>query len=86
MKIPNSSSGIMFNRDRIQYESGALNTDFSKIYFFLPSITNKIEKINRHMGYVNLVPTDISEDQFEVDEGIEFDPYKLDYENSEKDA
>ena len=38
------------------------------------------------MGYLNLVPTDISEDQFEVDEGIEFDPYKLDYENSEKDA
>ena len=38
------------------------------------------------MGYVNLVPTDISEDQFEVDEGIEFDPYKRDYENSEKHA
>ena len=67
MKIPNSFSGTMFNRHRIQYESGALNKDFSKVYFFLPSITDRIEKINKHMGgSVNLVPIDISEDTFEV--------------------
>ena len=55
MKIPNSFSGTMFNRHRIQYESGTLNMDFSKIYFFLLSITDRIEKINRHMGSINLV-------------------------------
>ena len=38
------------------------------------------------MGSVSLVPIDISEDKFEVDNGAEFDPYKLDYENSGKDA
>ena len=86
MKIPNSFSGTMFNRHRIQYESGALNEDFSKVYFFLTSITDRIEKINRHVGSVNLVPIDISEDTFEVENGVEFDPYKLDYENSEKGA
>ena len=86
MKIPDSFSGTMFNRHRIQYESGALNTDFSKVYLFLPGITDRIEKISRHMGSVNLVPIDISEDTFEVEEGVVFDPYKLDYENPEKGA
>ena len=86
MKIPYSFSGTMFNRHRIQYKSGALNTNFSKVYFFLPSIMDRIEKINRHMGSVNLVPIDILEDTFEVERGIKFDPYKLDYENPEKDA
>ena len=76
----------MFNRHRIQYESGTLNTDFSKVYFFLLSITERIEKINKHTGSVNLVPIDISEDTFEVEDGVEFDLYKLDYENSEKGA
>ena len=66
MKTPNSFSGTMFNRHRIQYESGALNKDFSKVYFFLPSIMDRIEKINKHMGSVNLAPIDISEDTFEV--------------------
>ena len=36
------------------------------------------------MGSVNLVPIDILEDTFEVEDGVEFDPYKLDRENSEK--
>ena len=86
MKIPNSFSGTMFNRHRIQYESGTLDTDFSKVYFFLPSIMDRIEKINRHMGSVNLVPIDISEDTFEVEGSSEFVLYKLDYESLETDA
>ena len=77
MKIPNSFSVSMFNRHRIQYDSGALNTDFSKVCFFLPSITDRIGKINRNMGSVNFVPIGILEDTFEVENGVEFDPYKL---------
>ena len=84
MKISNSFSGTMFNRHRIQYELVALSTDFSKVYFFLPSIMDRIEKINRHMGSVNLVPIDISEDTYEAEDGVEFNLYKLDYENSER--
>ena len=86
MKIPNSFSGTMFNRHRIQYESGTLDTDFSKVYFFLPSIMDRIEKINRHMGSVNLVPIDISEDTFEVEGSSEFVLYKLDYESSKENG
>ena len=77
IKIPNSFSVTMFNRHRIQYESGALSTEFSKVCFFLPSITDRIGKINRNMGSVNFVPIDILEDTFEVENGVEFDPYKL---------
>ena len=78
--MPNSFSGTFFNRHRIQCESGALNTNFSRIYYFLPSITDRVEEINRHTGSVNLLPIDISEDTFEVD-GMPFDPSKLDYDN-----
>ena len=61
---PNSFSDAFFNRHRIQCESGALNTNFSRIYYFLPSITDRVEEINKHMGSVNLLPIDISEDTF----------------------
>ena len=67
MRIANSFSGTMFNRHRIQFESGALNTEFSKIYLFLPSITDRIDSINRDMGSVHLVQIDIPEDSFEVE-------------------
>ena len=49
-RMPNSFSDTFFNRHKIQYESGALQTKFSQIYYFLPSITDRVEEINRHMG------------------------------------
>ena len=52
--MPNSFSGTFFNRHRIQHESGTFQTDFSEIFYFLPSITDRVEDINRHMGSVNL--------------------------------
>ena len=45
-RMPNSFSGTLFNRHRTQYESGALNTKFSALYLFLPSITGRSEDIN----------------------------------------
>lgn len=63
-RMPNSFSGTFFNRHRIQYESGVLQTQFSKIYYFLPSIIDRVEKINRHMGSVHLLAIDISGDNF----------------------
>ena len=59
MNILNSSSATIFNRSRIQYESGALDTDFSKTIFSLPSTTDRIEDINRNLNSVNLMPIDI---------------------------
>lgn len=44
-----------------------------------------VEEINRHMGSVNLLPIDISEDSFEVENEVAFNPSKLDYENPDKE-
>ena len=48
------------------------------------SITDRVEEINRHIGSVNLLPIDISEDTFEAD-GMPFDPSKLDHDNQDKE-
>ena len=84
-RIPSSFSGTFFNRNRIQYESGALQTTYSNVYYFLPSTTDRLEEINRHMGSVNLSPIDISEKTLEVEDGVQFDNSKLDYECPEKE-
>ena len=81
--MPNSFSGTFFNSHRIQYETGALQTKFSQIYYFLSSITDRVEEINRHMRSVNLLPIDIPEETFEVDQ-ISFNPSKLDCDNPDK--
>ena len=82
MKIPNSFSSTIFNRHRIQYEAGALpETDFSKLFFCLPSTTYRIEDINRYMDLVNLMPIDIKQSEF----GENFDPSTLDYENKDRE-
>ena len=82
MKIPNRFSSTIFNRHRIQFKTEALSeTEFSKVFFFLPSTTDRVEEINRYINSVNLVPIDI-----EISECAEtFDPSKLDYANDEKE-
>ena len=87
-KIVNYSSfsGTFFNKHKTSYESGSLPTDSSNIYFFLPSTTDRVEKINSHLGSVNLSPIDIAENAFDVQEGVNFDPSKLDISCPEKTA
>ena len=81
MKIPNSFSATIFNRHRIQYDSGALlDKDFSKIFFFLPSTTDRVEDINMYMNSVNLMPTDIEPSEF----GEDFNPSTLDFKNPDR--
>ena len=50
----------------------------------MPSITERIEDINRYMSSARLLPIDIPEDTFEFD-GVQFDPSKLDYDNPDKE-
>ena len=54
-RMPNSFSGTFFNRHRIQYKSGALQTDFSQIFYFLPNITGKVEEINLHLRKLTFI-------------------------------
>ena len=51
----------------------------------MPSITDRVEDINRHRGSVNLLPADISEETFEGEGGVRFDPSKLDYDNPDRE-
>ena len=70
----------MLKRHSINFESGKLDTDFRRRYFFLPSITDRNEEINKYMGSVNIHPIDISKKEL----GEKIDPSKLDYFNPEK--
>ena len=78
-KVPNSFSSTIFNRHRIQYESGAFaETDSPNIFFFLPSTVDRIEDINKYLGSVNLNAVDIDISKF----GEKFDPLWLDFNSS----
>ena len=59
--IPSTFIGTFFDRHRLQYESGGLPTTYLSVYYFLPSTTDRGKEINRHLGSVNLLPIDISE-------------------------
>ena len=73
-RISNAFGGMMFSKQRIMFESGELNTDFSKVYFFLPSIPDRSEGTNQYMKCVNIHPIDIDEKEF----GSDFNPARLD--------
>ena len=77
--------GTFFNHHRIQFESGTFQTTFSNLYYFLPSTTDRVEDINRHRGFINLLSIDIPEKTFEVEDNVQFDPLKLDYNCPEKE-
>ena len=60
-RIPNSFCGTIFNRQRAMIETGEINSEFSNIYFFLPSITDRIEDINQYLKYVSISTIDITQ-------------------------
>ena len=64
---------------------GVLSTKFPGLYLLFPSITNRVEDINRHRGSFNLLPVDISEETFGVEEEVKFDPFKLAYDNPDRE-
>ena len=46
------------------FESGELDTEFPRLYFFLPSIHDRSEEINQHKKCVNIHPFDQDEKDF----------------------
>ena len=55
---------MMFSRHRLMFESGELDTEFPRLYFFLPSIHDRSEEINQHKKCVNIHPFDQDEKDF----------------------
>ena len=87
--MPNVFKGTVFNA----YSSKMLNerdrNKFSKIFFYLPSITDRKEKINQYRDQVSLTPVDYKLERFAdfSPEGYSFNPALLqlsrpEYENA----
>lgn len=58
-----------------------MDNEFSNIFLFLPSTTDRIEENNQYKNSVKLWPVDI--DPREV--GENFDPSKIDFENVDRE-
>ena len=59
-------------------KTSAIDSEFSNIYFFLPSITDRSEDINQYLKNVSISPIDITQKQFDGWAGCEFNPENLD--------
>ena len=81
MKIPKSFGAGLFTRHKEQYEGREPPKDVSRAYYFLPSTTDRSEKINQHMEQVLLIPIDIEECDF----GEGFNPALLDSDHPDRE-
>ena len=78
-KIPNCFRSGMFSIYKEKLQQGKLSTDFSRVYYYIPPTTDRIEPINQHMGNVHLKPIDVGEGEF----GEGFNPLVLDTDTPE---
>ena len=67
-------------------ESGKAEDECSNIYFFLPSITDRSEDINKYLNNVSIFPVDITQSQLNAWAGTDFDPSKPDLFGIEKNT
>ena len=65
-------------------ETGEFDLDFSKIYFFFPSVTDRCEDITKYLKNVSISPNDITQEQFNDWPGCEFNTAKLDLFGADK--
>ena len=81
-RIPNSFSETIFNCHREMIERG--EAECSNIYFFLLSITERSEDLNKHLNNVSIFLVDITQSQLNAWTGTNFDSSKLDLSRVEK--
>ena len=85
-RIPNSFSRIIFNRHRIQIESGEIDGDSSRIFFFFPATADRSKEINRYLDNVSISLIHVSQEQLNTWAGTSFDPSKFDLFGLEKNT
>ena len=80
-KIPNCFCGTMFNCHKNLIESNEIGADMSKMLFYLPSITDRSEKINQNFKSVSISQFDINQQQLHDiwADNTTFRPDKLDF-------
>ena len=77
-KIPSSFSGTIFNCHRSMIENGEVENNYSNLYYFLPSITDRLEEINKYLNNVSVTPINISQNQSNTWAETDFNPAELD--------
>ena len=76
-KIPSSFSGTIFNHRRSIIENGEVENNYSNLYYFLPSITDRLEEINKYLNNVSVTPINISQNQLNTWADTDFNPAEL---------
>ena len=84
--MPNGFRGTAFNTHKPQNVAEA-KEGFSNIFFYLPSITDRKEVINRYRDQVSLVPVTCNADDISKfsPQGYVFNPAHLDLDPETKD-
>ena len=86
-KIPNAVITTSFKRHFWEVlNERRHNEEFSTLFYFLPSITDRKEKMNQHRDNVNLNPLDCNLDylnSFSSDKEVTFRPDLLNYADAE---
>ena len=59
-KIPSSFCGTMINRHKQIIDSGEVDQKMPKMYFYLPSITDRSEEVNEYLKNVDISPFELS--------------------------
>ena len=62
---PNSFNSMLFNRHKDMIENGELAGEFSNLFFFLPSITDRSEDVNQYLNNINITPIDDTQIAFQ---------------------
>ena len=82
--LPNIFQGTAFKKHVPQLIEEKKTQDQSKLFFFLPSTTDRKEKINKFFGKANLYPIDCPYDYFVnyTTKNRSFLPHQLDSRNT----
>ena len=62
-RIPNSFSGTIFKGHNEMIESGEADGEGSRIYFFLPSIIDRSEEINKYLNNMSIFSVYVTQSQ-----------------------
>ena len=77
-KTSSSFADTISNRHRSMIENDLVENDYSNLYYFLPSFTNRSEEINKYLNNVSITPIDDSQDQLNTWAETVFNPAELD--------
>ena len=68
---------IGFSAVRRAPQNGKVANNYSDLYYFLVSITDRLEEINKYLNNVSVTPIDISQNQLNTWAETDFNPAEL---------